>query len=126
MPLDTGSSPTLFIVEDNAIVREGLAIVLRRVGYDVTVAKDGREALDRLHRGPKPALILLDMILPGLDGWMFLKERKRDVCLAAIPVVIMTGIGSASLEWAKSLGAAGLLLKPIDVEVLLEEISRHC
>lgn len=120
------SSATLLIVEDDPIAREGLVTILRRAGYSVVAMADGREALDYLRGEPLPALILLDMLLKGLDGWTFLREKECEPSLAPVPVVIMTGMMSANLEWANALGAVGLLRKPIEVEVLLEEIRCHC
>jgi CheY-like chemotaxis protein len=116
---------TLLIVEDDAIAREGLAAILRRAGYQVVPVADGLEALEYLRREPAPSLILLDMMLRGLDGWTFLREKERDSSMASIPVIIMTGMTSANLEWANCLGAVGLLSKPIEVKALLEEINRH-
>jgi CheY-like chemotaxis protein len=122
----TPHSKTVLVVEDNNIAREGLALVLRRRGYNVAVAADGAEALESLRRGPHPDVILLDMLLPVLDGWDFLQERKHHPALANIPVVITTALSIADQEWAESLGADGYLRKPIEVGVLLDAIRRHC
>jgi CheY-like chemotaxis protein len=122
----TPHSKTVMVVEDNNIAREGLALVLRRRGYNVSTAADGLEALESLRRGHHPDVILLDMLLPGLDGWDFLQERKRHPGLAGIPVVITTALTIADQEWAESLGANGYLRKPIEVGVLMEAVRRHC
>jgi CheY-like chemotaxis protein len=124
MSADTPGSGTLLIVEDNEVVREGLAVVLRRAGYAVALAANGQEALAALRGGVRPDLILLDMLLPAVDGWRFLEQRRQEPALAAIPVVIMTGLGVAGPEWAASLGAAGLLRKPVATEELLREVRR--
>jgi CheY-like chemotaxis protein len=116
---------TLLVVEDNEVVREGLAVILRRGGYTVALAADGQEALAYLRRGTRPDLILLDMLTPVVDGWRFMEQRKREPALAAIPVVITTGLGVASAEWATSLGAVGYLRKPVETEELLREVSRY-
>ena len=63
---------TLLVVDDNDVAREGLAGVLRRAGYRVLPAANGEEALQLLRAGPPPDLILLDMLMPFLDGWHFL------------------------------------------------------
>ncbi len=119
-------SKLLLIVEDNAISREGMAVILRQAGYSVVAFPDGQAALNYLTSKPAPDLILLDMLIPppGCDGWRFLQQRKRLPGLAGIPVIITTGIGIASNEWAASLGACGLLHKPIDLEALLAEVRR--
>jgi len=117
---------TLLIVEDNPIVREWLGVILEREGYFVILTANGREALDYLRKYPTPSLILLDMLIPRFDGWWFLKQYRRDSSLAAIPVVIMTGIDVASQEWSLALGAVGLLRKPFEVDQLLKQVRRHC
>jgi CheY-like chemotaxis protein len=119
-------SKLLLIVEDNAVSREGMAVILRKEGYEVVAFPDGQAALNYLTNNPAPDLILLDMIIPppGCDGWRFLQQRNRLPGLASIPVIVTTGLGIASIEWAASLGAYGLLHKPIEVEPLLAEVRR--
>jgi two-component system response regulator MprA len=119
------TNETILVVEDDAVQREGLALLLREEGYTVLTAADGQETLHSLRNDPTPDLILLDMLMPVHDGWRFLKERTWSR-LASIPVVIVTSLGNASHEWAASLGAAGFLRKPFDVEPLLTEIRRCC
>lgn len=63
--------------------------------------------------------------LPGADGWQFFAERLHTPALAAVPVVVMTGVGIASDEWAKALSATDLLRKPIDVDRLLDEVNQY-
>jgi CheY-like chemotaxis protein len=117
---------TLLLVEDHKITGECLAFVLGWAGYHVVGVPDGKVALDYLLNHPPPDLILLDMLMPPprYDGWRFLARRRLVPALAAIPVVITTGLGIASEEWATSLGACGLLKKPFDPETLLAEVRR--
>jgi CheY-like chemotaxis protein len=118
---------TILVVEDSDMEREGLAAVLRREGYAVLTAANGQEALTCLRGSPRPDLVLLDMLLPGIDGWELLQGPKggqRDPALAGIPVVIMTGMGIGSPEWAGWLGAAGYLHKPLEIASLLETVRR--
>jgi CheY-like chemotaxis protein len=117
-------SQTVLVIEDDEIARTGLVAVLLNHGYEPVAAANGREALDRLQQGARPDLILLDMILPVCDGWRFLAERRQDAALSEIPVVVMTGLGIASDEWAKSLRAAALLRKPLNVATLLDTVRR--
>jgi CheY-like chemotaxis protein len=115
---------TILIIEDETIQREMLATELRQQGFTAVTAREGSEALNQLHIGPIPDLILLDMLLSSgqRDGWWFLNQRQHIPALASVPVVITTSLSVACEEWAVSLGAAGLLRKPFDVETLLSEI----
>jgi CheY-like chemotaxis protein len=116
---------TILVVEDDVIIREGLTTVLGRAGYQIIPAANGREALDRLREKPVD-LILLDMMLPVLDGWRFLERRRRDQEPLPAPVLVVTGFEEGSLEWAVALGAAGYLRKPVAIETLLAEVERCC
>jgi len=114
----------LLVVEDNAIEREGLAAVLRQEGYGVISAGNGKEALEHLNGQSTPDLVLLDMMMSEMDGWQLLKMLRARPELLNLPVIIVTGLGIANLEWARSLGAAGLVRKPIDVEQLKDALAR--
>jgi CheY-like chemotaxis protein len=121
------SGKTILIVEDNEVQREGLAVVLRNAGYLVFPTTDAGKALASLNRMDAPDLIILDMLMPppATDGWRFMATRKTNTTLAAIPVLIMTSMAIASEEWAESLGACGLLRKPVDAPSLLAAVQ-HC
>ncbi len=112
----------ILVVEDNAVARELVSAILSRAGYRVTAAADGREALYRLLAGPRPDLILLDMMMPGLDGWHFLEQLRR-LGPTRIPVIVTTGSG-LSPEWVQAHDCQGLLPKPIEPEALLHEVGR--
>lgn len=116
---------TILIVEDNTIQREGLTVVLRQQGFSVLSVGDGREALQLLDR-EKPDVVLLDMLISPCegDGWWFLEQRRRRPNLIEVPVLITTALAVASKEWATSLGAAGLIRKPFEVEPLLAAIQQ--
>jgi CheY-like chemotaxis protein len=114
-------SRPIFIIEDNEIVCAGLASALQAHGYETVTAANGRDGLAMLHAGLHPALILLDMILPELDGWQFCAHYMESESGVA-PVVIITGLGIASVEWARSMGAVALLRKPVDTFQLLATV----
>lgn len=116
---------TILIVEDNPIQREGLALLLRQSGFSVLPAADGQEAMDLLEH-TDPDVVLLDMLIPNEvgDGWWFLEQLRQVPRLASIPVLITTALSIASKEWAASLGAAGLIRKPIDIDFLVTAIRR--
>jgi two-component system, chemotaxis family, sensor histidine kinase and response regulator PixL len=124
MPTDVPPGKTILVIDDSQVEREGLAAVLREEGYSVCVAEDGARALAMLRAGPKVDVILMDVLLPRMDGWDFLRELRRHPGLGALPVVIVTALGVASPEWAGSLGAAACYRKPYSVGALLERLRR--
>jgi CheY-like chemotaxis protein len=98
-------------------------VVLRRVGYHVVTRADGRAALDYLRDGPRPDLILLDMLLPVMDGWNLLKELQSGSQPLDVPILITTG-AYLTPEWARANGCQGFICKPIDLADLLAEIKK--
>jgi CheY-like chemotaxis protein len=119
MPASAGK--TVLVVEDNAITRDGLAMILGRAGYPVLTASNGQEALDLLASGTAPDLILLGMLMPVLDGWHFLGRLKAQG--VTVPLVVTTGT-IRTREWAAANGCAGFLRKPIEEDALLAEVRR--
>lgn len=119
------SPKSILVVEDDEVAGMRLQTILEAHNYDVILVTDARQALDRLHAGLAPNVILLDMILPGYDGWQFFGARQRQAICAAAPVIVMTGLGIASREWALALGAVDFLRKPLNLEELLEKLQVH-
>jgi len=116
----------ILIVEDDAAVREALATFLELQGYPVVSAEHGADALRRLRAGSDGVcLILLDLMMPVMNGWDFRKEQLKDPALAGIPVVVITADTTAAKR-AADIGAVGYMLKPIDLDQLLAHVSRHC
>lgn len=115
----------VMIVEDDAFIRDDLAEILADEGYPVATAGNGAEALDLLRGGDPPSLILLDLMMPVMDGWQLRRELLKDAALARIPIVVLSGAGSVKSE-AASLGAVGYVSKPFKLETLLRLIARHC
>jgi chemotaxis family two-component system sensor kinase Cph1 len=119
----TERGPVL-IVDDEPEVHLLLADLLQREGYAVAAALDGAAALTYLQTADVlPCLILLDLVMPNVDGWQFIEQRSADPRLAAIPVVLISG-QVATRETARSLGLAGSLEKPIGVRGLREILAR--
>ena len=114
----------ILIVEDDRDLREALTETLRDEGYEVAGAAHGREALELL-RGSfrRPALILLDLTMPVMNGWQFRSHQRRDPEISGIPVVVVSADPLAVL--ATHTGVAAVLPKPTDPEKLLEAIGRH-
>ena len=118
-------SRSILIVEDDQDLREALSEVLRDEGYSVAGAADGREALDRLRRDPRPSLILLDLTMPVMNGWQFRAEQREDPILSRIPVVVLSA-GDHLLEEMVPLGIENYVNKPIELGQLLRTIERCC
>jgi CheY-like chemotaxis protein len=83
---------------------------------------NSRDALKYLLESSPPDLILIDMMMPVMDGWSFLDERRKIPRTATVPVVIVTALGAASWEWARSLGAVGLVRKPVEAEEIVRVV----
>jgi adenylate cyclase len=116
------SAKTVLIIEDSAIARAGLAAVLSHHGYAVTTAPTGEVALDLVLGGITLDVILLDMLMPDVDGWRFLEDLKRTRG-RSVPVIVMSGVGM-SLEWAVDNGCVGFLRKPFGDRDLFATITR--
>jgi len=109
-------------VDDDPVVRDLVATLLETEGYEAVVAGDGLEALTKLN-GPRPALILLDLMMPRLDGFQFAEELKRRGPQAKIPIVVLTASGLAQ-EAARQIGAQGYIEKPFDFSELIEHVEQ--
>ena len=117
------SAPVLFVVEDDHDVREALTQLLRDAGYHVEWAVDGEEALRALRLGLRPAAILLDLMMPVMDGFEFRARQRSDPAIAAIPVILMTADRAVAPE-VRTLDVAALLAKPARVADLLDVVAR--
>jgi CheY-like chemotaxis protein len=113
-------------VEDDRDLRDSLAEILSDHGYHPLPAANGREALDLLcGLGPRPKLILLDIMMPVMDGWEFRIEQCKDPELGTIPVVVLSAHTNVA-ETAEQMKVAGHLKKPVRLECLLEVVARFC
>ena len=112
----------VLIVEDDFDFREHLARLIRARGHQVELASDGEEALLRLHVGEPPSLILLDLMMPEMDGWSFRARMLQDERLAAIPIAVLSGVGEVGNE-AHKLQIDNYLGKPVDLMKLYRLIE---
>ena len=115
----------ILIVEDDEVIRDGLRDVLADEGYRVRTAAHGRAALQILADGPEPGLILLDLMMPVMDGWQVLaalRQRRADIDTPTATVVVV----SAAIDHSAPQGAARYLEKPIRLDALLREVDRLC
>jgi len=120
------SRRNILVVDDDAALRNTLVEALEEEGYRTTSASNGREALERL-RSEKtpPAVILLDMMMPVMDGWAFRDEQQRDPQLAEIPVVVFSAQGNVK-QMASEVSASAYLKKPVMLKELLAILGKFC
>jgi len=113
----------ILLVEDNVMNRDMLARRLQRRGYEMLIAVDGESGL-ALTRSDAPALVLMDMSLPGIDGWEVTRQLKADPATRAIPVIALTAHAMAGdREQALAAGCDDFDIKPIDLDRLLGKIE---
>ena len=110
--------PNILVIEDDPDIRENLKLLLELEGYDVSTARHGREGLERLSRAPLPKLILLDLMMPVMNGWEFLRAWRARKGTAGIPVLVVSAAG----EQAREVSAAGVLFKPFDASELMNAV----
>jgi CheY-like chemotaxis protein len=117
------SSHLVLVVEDDPEIRAALNELLVEEGYKVAQAANGQEALNFLERGERPCVILLDLMMPVMDGWQFRAAQKKRPALEKIPVVIVTAAG---LSAASSVDAQKILYKPLNLASVLEAVEEYC
>ena len=116
----------VMVVEDDETIRDSLIEFLADKGYATKGAPDGKEALDALAADPvQPCLIVLDLMMPVMDGWTFRAEQMRDPHLSQIPVIVISAYRDLSQQ-VKDLGLIGYLKKPLDLTKLLAIVEQHC
>jgi CheY-like chemotaxis protein len=115
----------VLVVDDDYAVLDAIKDVLEDEGYEVSLAANGLEALNQLRRGKPPCVILLDLMMPIMNGWEFRREQLRDQTLAAIPTIIVTAHSRAD-ESTEELLAAGCIRKPAQPDELLATIRGYC
>jgi two-component system chemotaxis response regulator CheY len=112
---------SVLVVEDNDDIREAIGEILENEGYEIALARDGEHALDLLAELPRPCLLLVDLIMPRMDGWQLVNLLSRDDRLATIPVVVMSAAAHATTAPAHR-----TLKKPVDLDILLKIVREHC
>ncbi|HBE88327.1 MAG TPA: response regulator [Elusimicrobia bacterium] len=116
----------ILVVDDDKKTCRLISAALAAKGYGTAVAYNGREALDYLKGADRrPSLILLDLMMPEMNGWEFRKAQQSDPALADIPVAIITGLEGGG-EGVSSIGAVDVLYKPSRIENLTALVSRFC
>ncbi len=113
----------ILLVEDDPDLAAFMQAVLVADGFEVTLAADGRAGLDALEQRPY-ALVVLDLMMPGMDGWHFRVEQEHDAALAPIPVVVLSGATDVHRS-AASLRAAEHINKPVSLDRLLATVRKY-
>ncbi len=117
---------TILIVEDDEVTAQSFADVLGIMGYRAEIASNGKVALEMLRQSPKRfCVVLLDIMMPVMDGWAFLKEQRADSAIAAIPVIVVSAVMNGERR-AATAAAVEFLPKPVDTTRLLTSLQRHC
>ena len=121
---------TLLVVDDDPDVRQALSAALAERGYIVVSEPNGRSAIEHLKQGLQPCAILLDLMMPVMDGWHFRKEQLQDPSLASIPVVVLTAFEGKRAAKPSGEGADVAALtcipKPFEIETVVRAIERVC
>ncbi len=122
--MNTGKPLKILIVEDNSGIREVLKMGLEMEGCEVSEAEDGRQALEKLHFMATPNLILLDLLMPRMNGYEFLDEIKKDTLnpISSIPVVVISAVATIARERLSK--AAAIVGKPVDLDTLMKTIHQ--
>ena len=116
---------SVLVVDDNADVRTLVARILRLVGERAECASGGAEALDRLRQGETPKMVLLDLMMPEVDGFAVLRAIRSDPTLAGLPVVVFSAAGQRELDEALASGADDYLRKgSVGVADIRERLHR--
>jgi len=115
----------ILVVEDDKDLRDSLCEALELEGYVAVSAENGQAALRHLATGAQPCMILLDLMMPVMDGWTFRAEQRRDPALKDIPVIVFSArLGVANA--ISSLGVVAGVAKPVDPDRILDLVAQHC
>ncbi|MGZ3789155.1 MAG: response regulator [Bacteriovorax sp.] len=120
--VDSSNYKSILVVEDNKEIQDSLKVALEVEGYNVVTADNGKDALEKLAKIPTPCMILLDLMMPIMNGWEFVEEISKDIMLSTIPVVVVSAFGDKKGTPKTS----GYIQKPIDLDALLNTVSKHC
>lgn len=115
----------VLVVDDDADILESIEMVLAGAGYEVATARNGLDALERLREQPATCLILLDLMMPVMNGWEFRHEQLEDSKLAGIPTVIVTA-HNRPVQNAQELKVKHVIPKPVQPDLLLSTVSAYC
>jgi len=113
---------SILVIEDNVEIRESLKLALEMEGFSVFVAENGKIGLEKLATIPTPCVILLDLMMPVMNGWEFIEIISKDIMLSTIPIIVVSAFGEKNTNPKPS----AYIQKPIDLDALLGAVSKHC
>jgi CheY-like chemotaxis protein len=119
------SCDVVMVVDDYADIREGIAVALELAGYTVVTASNGFDALAKLHEGLRPCLIVLDMMMPVMNGFEFREAQMGNPDLAKIPLIAYSAVTDPN-ETARHLRADAYLYKPAEMTQITALVARFC
>jgi CheY-like chemotaxis protein len=119
-------NPTVLVVDDVDATRQGLAQLLRLLGYDTREASNGSEGLERLREDPQICVVVLDLLMPGTNGYWFREQQLKDPAIAHIPAIVFTGRELEPDDATETLKVADVFQKPVSADALCEAVSRYC
>ena len=114
----------ILVVDDDLDIRREVSEILREAGMEVMTARQGAEALQLLRSSMPPAVILLDLMMPGTDGWQFRRAQLADPALAGIPVIVVSTFSNGPRNVVE-LNAAGFITKPFSIDQLLSALQPY-
>ena len=117
---------TVLVVDDEQAIVEALSDLLESEGYRVAAATDGIEALEQLLGGLRPCLIVLDLMMPRMDGWDFRHAQMKFADLKDIPVIVLTAAGFSEASVKAQFGDVAFLSKPFAPDSLLRVVRQSC
>jgi CheY-like chemotaxis protein len=124
MSVDGGTTGSVLVVEDNQDLRDAVCEVLADDGYSVVAAANGRQALEALAKGEPPCLMLLDLMMPVMDGWQVLEAlATKEATAAPFPIIVLSAARDG--DTAHPL-VRRRLAKPVRMEMLLELVHEYC
>jgi CheY-like chemotaxis protein len=119
-------NPTVLVVDDVDATRQGLTQLLRLLGYDTREASNGSEGLQRLREDPGICVVVLDLLMPGTNGYWFREQQLNDPSIAHIPAIVFTGRELEADDVTETLKVVDVFQKPVSADALCEAVSRYC
>ena len=121
----TPARPYIIVVDDDPDVRDLCDMLLERAGYERALAASGEEAVSLLE-ARAPDLIVLDLNMPGMDGWSVAALVRKHEATARIPILVMTALAQNVENAARRAGATAFVMKPLDAKRFVREVKRLC